>query len=214
MIYYATKETMQRYKLKTPEEFESPNAPLVQLIKQVEAGDPIYEWGCKLFYFDRRKCLQFMHFETRLVIYLVDVKVKEIGFAANALANYLMDMYDADEEMCRALETYFASSPVAIYDRITNRSVISHMNTTLSRWACDGYLFYDYVVDGVLLTRQINRDVNEVPARLRIDGKETSFLPYDYFAERIKARFFDSTPKKPCKIIPFPPRPSSTPRPR
>lgn len=214
MIYYATKETMQRYKLKTPEEFESPNAPLVQIVKQAEAGDPIYEWGCKLFYFDRRKCLQFMHFETRLVIYLVNVKVKDIDFSANALANYLMDMYDTDEEMCCALEAYFASSPFVIFDRITNRSVISHMNFTLSRWAYDGYLFYDYIVDGVLLTQQINRDVNELPVRLRIDGKETMVLPYEHFAERIKARFSDTAPKKPCKIIPFPPRPSSSPRPR
>lgn len=214
MIYYATKETMQRYKLKTPEELESPSAPLVQIVKQMEAGDPIYEWGCKLFYFNRRKCLQIMHFETRLVIYLVDIRLKEIGFAANALANYLMDMYSADEEMCRALEEYFASAPVAIFDRITNRSVISHLNTTLSRWARDGYRFYDYIVDGVMLTRQINRDVNEVPVRLRIDGKETILSPYDYFAERIKARFFDPTPKKSAKIIPFPSQPSSTPRPR
>lgn len=77
MIYYATKETMQRYKLKTPEKLDPSISPLAQAVKQKEAGQRIYEWGCKLFYFDRRKCLQIMHFETKLVIYLVDLKMAE-----------------------------------------------------------------------------------------------------------------------------------------
>ena len=74
MIYYATKETLQRYKLKTPEQFESEMAPFVRAVVNRERGNRLFEWGCKLFYFDRRKCLQIMHFETKLVIFLVDLK--------------------------------------------------------------------------------------------------------------------------------------------
>ena len=43
MIYYATKETMQRYKLKTPEQLRSEIAPLVQAVVQRERGNRIYE---------------------------------------------------------------------------------------------------------------------------------------------------------------------------
>ena len=78
MIYYATKETLQRYKLKTPEQFESEMAPFVRAVVNRERGNRLFEWGCKLFYFDRRKCLQIMHFETKLVIFLVDLKVKDL----------------------------------------------------------------------------------------------------------------------------------------
>lgn len=43
MVFYATKETMQRYKLKTPEEMEPDILPLVQTVRQKEAGQRIYE---------------------------------------------------------------------------------------------------------------------------------------------------------------------------
>ena len=93
MIYYATKETLQRYKLKTPEQFESEMAPLARAVVDRERGNRMFEWGCKLFYFDRRKCLQIMHFETKLVIFLVDLKVKDLECVGNAVAHYLLDLY-------------------------------------------------------------------------------------------------------------------------
>ena len=78
MIYYATKETMQRYKLKTPDQLKTEIAPYAQTIIENEQGNRLYEWGCKLFYFDRRKCLQIMHFETKLVVFLVNLKMERL----------------------------------------------------------------------------------------------------------------------------------------
>ena len=45
MIYYATKETLQRYKLKTPEQFESEMAPFVRAVVNRERGNRLFEWG-------------------------------------------------------------------------------------------------------------------------------------------------------------------------
>lgn len=90
MIYYATKETMQRYKLKVPQDLDPSISPLVQMIREKEDGQRIYEWGCKLFYFDRRKCLQIMHYETKLVIYLVDLKMADREHIGNSVAICLM----------------------------------------------------------------------------------------------------------------------------
>ena len=53
MIFYATKETLERYKLKTPEQMSEPMRPIVKAVIEKEQGDPMYEWGCKLFHFDR-----------------------------------------------------------------------------------------------------------------------------------------------------------------
>lgn len=43
MIYCAAKETMQRFKLKTPEMLHPSVSLLAQAIKQKEAGQRIYE---------------------------------------------------------------------------------------------------------------------------------------------------------------------------
>lgn len=58
MIIYATKKTIETYKLKMPEEFIDPTVrSLVQSIIEKEQGNRLFEWGAKLFYFDGRKCL-------------------------------------------------------------------------------------------------------------------------------------------------------------
>ena len=189
MIYYATKETIQRYKLKTPDQLKAEIAPYAQAIVEKERGNRLYEWGCKLFYFDRRKCLQVMHFETKLVVFLINLKMDELKFSGDAVAHYLLDMYSSDEGMQEALKRYFASAPFVCFDKITDRSIISSMNNVQTRWAWDGYHFYDYIKDGILHTRQINRDVNEMPVTRKVIGKEEWFIPYDRFAETIKKHF-------------------------
>lgn len=182
---------MRVFGLKTPENLISPISSLAQIVKQKEAGRRIYEWGCKLFYLDGRKCLQIMHFETKLVIYLIDWEIDEIEFAANAVAEYLLDMYKSDKHMQDALKRFFASAKNVIFDKITDRSMISCMNSMLSRWAMDGYRFYEYIDNGMLRTKKINRDVNDFPATITIDGEKNWIIPYEYFAQTIKKHFAD-----------------------
>lgn len=189
MIYYATKETMQRFQLKTPEKMDSLISPVAQAVKQKEAGQRIYEWGCKAFDFDGRTCLQIMHFETKMVIYLIDWKADEIEYAANAVAEYLLDMYKNDKQMQEALKRFFKSAFHVVFDRITDRSMITSMNSVLNRWAMDGYRFYDYIDNGTLYTKKINRDVNDLPMTITKNGKKEWIIPYEYFAQEIKSRF-------------------------
>lgn len=189
MIFYATKETFERYKLKTPDQMSEPMRPLVKAMIEKERGDSLYEWGCKLFHFDRRKCLQIIHYKTRMVIFLIDVKMADIENAPNIMAQYLFVLYEADKEMQRALERYFDSSPIVCFDKITNRSIITKMNHIQSDWACDGYRFYDYIRDGILHSKEINRDVNDYPFPTKENGKEEWHIPYTYFAEVIKKQF-------------------------
>lgn len=189
MIYYATKETMEVFGLKTPENMHPSISPLAQAVKQKEVGQHIYEWGCKAFDFDGRKCLQIMHFETKMVIYLIDWKADEIEYAANAVAEYLMDMYKEDKQMQEALKRFFASAYHVVFDKIIDRSMITSMNYVLNRWAMDGYRFYDYVENGTLYTKKINRDVNEMLATITVNGKKEWIVPYEYFAQIIKSRF-------------------------
>ena len=47
MIFYAAKETLERYKLKTHDQISEPMRPFVKAIIEKERGNFIYEWGCK-----------------------------------------------------------------------------------------------------------------------------------------------------------------------
>ena len=189
MIFYATKETLERYKLKTPDQMSELVKPFAKAMVEREKGNSMYEWGCKLFHFDSRKCLQMIHFKTRLVIFLVDIKMADVVHAPDMVAQHLFTLYDSDKEMKKALENYFASSPMACFDKIANRSIITKLNHIQSDWAWDGYRFYEYIRDGILHTKEINRDVNYYPFSTKESGKEEWHIPYKYFAEAIKQQF-------------------------
>ena len=133
--------------------------------------------------------MQFIHFKTRLVIFLVDIKMADIDQAPNMIAQYLFNLYADDLDMQKALEKYFEASPMFCFDKITNKSIIAKLNHIQSDWAWDGYRFYEYIRDGILHTKEINRDVNDYPFLTKDSGKEEWHIPYRYFAEVIKQQF-------------------------
>lgn len=190
MIYYATQQTLERYKLATPENFQTEMGDIVRMIANKERGNRLYEWGCKLFYFDRRKCLQVVHFESKLTIFLIDIKIDDIPYVANAVAQYIFDIYDGDKVMKRALERYFDSSPIVVFDKITDRSIISTLNKTQSDWAEDGYRFYEFIENGILQSKKINRKINRDWIFTRkVNGKTEYIRSAEEFERIIKENF-------------------------
>lgn len=188
MIMYATKQTIERLRIMLPSEMDPiPGSASRQLIKD-QQGDPLLEWGLKLFYFDRRKCIQAMNFASKLTIFLIDVKIDELGDALNNIALYLLDMYQADKTMIRLLERFFSQYSLCAYSKLTDRSIISSLNRNQSDFANDGYAFYDYFENNVLQTRKINHDVNfKWLVTQTIDGK----TEYIYPGEQFKALLFE-----------------------
>ena len=71
MILYATKETVKKYGIPMLEKFEDKKIrePLIA-VRENEEGKEIFEWGMKVFYFDRRKCLQLVNFSSKFTIFL------------------------------------------------------------------------------------------------------------------------------------------------
>ena len=187
MIFYATRDTMQRFNLKPSNEMTSEIAPFAQAVVKRERGNPLYEWGCKLFYFDRRKCLQMMHFESRLAVLLFDIKQSEIVYAADAVARYALEAYAGDRAMVAALKAYYDSSPLVCFERLTDRSVIGSMNQLQLEWGFERIA--DYIENGVLMSRKINREINERPVSRRVNGREEWFKPFERFKSLIKAQF-------------------------
>lgn len=190
MIYYATQQTLERYKLATSDNFQTEMGDIVRMIANKERGNRLYEWGCKLFYFDRRKCLQVVHFESKLTIFLIDIKIDDIPYAANTVAHYIFDIYDGDKVMKRALERYFDSSPLAVFDKITDRSIIATLNKTQRDWAEDGYRFYEFIENGILQSKKINRQINRDWIFTRkVNGKTEYINSAEEFERIIKENF-------------------------
>lgn len=190
MIFYATQQTLERYKLSTPENFKSEMGDVVRMIANKERGNPLYEWGCKLFYFDGRKCLQVVHFASKLTIFLIDLKMDDIMYAGNAVALYILDIYDGDKAMKRALERYFESSPIVVFDKITDRSIIYTLNKTQRDWAEDGYRFYGFIRNGILHGKEINRKINRDWIFTRkVNGKTEYINSAEEFERIIKENF-------------------------
>lgn len=191
MIIYTTKETFERFKLKLPEDMSSPLvSSLSQTILVQERGDNLLEWGGKLFYFDRRKCIQVVNFASKLTLFLIDIKLDDLPDVGNLMANYLFDIYDGNTKMTKLLNRFFSDYPAIVFSRLQNRSVIAQLNQTQSRYLDDGYRLYDYIEDGILHSRRINRDINrEWYFTEKINGKREYLNSAERFEELLKARY-------------------------
>ena len=183
MIIYVTKETSDKYKLKLPKDLKPPLDELARAVIEKEAGDRLCEWGGKLFYFDRRKCIQIVNFASKFTLFLVDVKLSDLPNIGDYIAEYIFDIYSEDKEMLSALKRMFEEHQYMCFSKLTDKSIISTLNSTQSRFAEDGYRFYDFISDGVLHTKDINRKINSDWLFTMTINKKT-----DYFYAREKFR--------------------------
>ncbi len=190
MIFYLTKLTLERYKLKLPHEMAPPTNQIVESLMAKERGNELLEWGGKIFYFDRRKCVQLANFASKFTLFLMDLKVADMNEIGNIVAQYLLELYKEDAEMCGCLERMFSEAPYCTVDRLTNRSIIATLNHTQRSFAWDGYRFYDYMQDNILHTIQINRDVNFDWVFSRKTDAGTEYFPSgELFRELVTTRY-------------------------
>lgn len=184
MIFYVTKQTFERYKLKMPEDLSFPMNEVAKATIARESGNKLLEWGGKLFYFDRRKCIQFVNFASKLTIFVFDIKMDDLPMVGNYIANYLMDIYGNDKKMIKFLERLFEEHSACCFSKLTDKSAISTLNRTQWTFADDGYRFYDYIENGILNTREINKRVNtDWLFTQKINGKTDYFYAADKFKE-------------------------------
>lgn len=190
MIIYATKETIDRYKLKMPRALPYPANEFAQGVLEKESGDRMLEWGAKLLYFDRRKCLQLVHFASKFTLFLINIKIGDLKDIGNYIAVYLFELYEDDPEMQLALRHFFTESPMVCFSKITDRGIIATLNHTQLTFADDGYRFYDFIEDGILHTIEINREMNfNWILTQKVNGKTEYFEPGERFRELLLQRY-------------------------
>ena len=185
MIIYATKQTVDRYGIKMPENFQNPFMRQMTLaVYNREKDDRLLEWGAKLFYFDRRKCIQICNFASKFTIVLVDIKKADLEIVGDLVAKYLLDIYSDNKRMTALLERLFKEHPLVCFAKLTDRKTISTMNRFQSVYLEDGYRLYDFIENGILKTIILNREINrEYLVTDKIDGKTEYFYPAERFEE-------------------------------
>ena len=108
MVIYLTKQTRERYGLKYVSELTSVLNEAAKAVLLKERGNRLLEWGAKLFYFDRRKCIQVMNLASNFTLIFADIKKTQMQDLGNYMANYIMLMYKEDKPMIKALEKMFS----------------------------------------------------------------------------------------------------------
>ena len=99
-------------------------------------------------------------------------KFADLDDVGDLIAYYLLELYKNDKQMTKALKKMFEENPVACFLKLTDKSVIATLNTTQSRFADDGYRFYEFIRNGVLHTMEINHAVNfKWLFTMKINGK-------------------------------------------
>ena len=185
MIIYATKQTVDRYGIKMPENFQNPFMRQMTLaVYNREKDDRLLEWGAKLFYFDHRKCIQICNFASKFTIVLVDIKKADLEIVGDLVAKYLLDIYSDNKRMTALLKRLFKEHPLVCFAKLTDRKTISTMNRFQSVYLEDGYRLYDFIENGILKTIILNREINrEHIVTDKIDGKTEYFYPAERFEE-------------------------------
>lgn len=84
----------------------------------------------------------------------------------------------------------FETNPITCFAKLTDKSAIAMLNTTQSRFADDGYRFYEFIRDGVLHTLEINHAVNfNWLFTMKVDKKTDYFYAGEKFKELVLKRY-------------------------
>ena len=193
MILYATTQTIQRYKLKMPDELSPEMSSLALAIIERDAGSMLREWGMKLFYFDGRKCLQAVNFASKFTLFLFDIKVADLENLGSLMAQYMLDLYAEDAEMTKCLIRMFEQDQFVAFAPLKDRNMIATLNHTQSDYAFDGERFWDYIENGTLHTRKINRDINwNYFFTYKAIGMKDYYFPAELFRELVVKEYSGS----------------------
>lgn len=189
MILYITKKTKDRFNIPLYSELTDELELLARNIL-VKEQDDIFKWGVKIFYFDRRKCLQIMNFASKVSIFLIDIKVQDVKEISNMLAHYLKIIYEDDLEVVELLDRYFKETPISFFDTLKDRSVIGSLNHNERYFLEGGYRLYDFIENGTLHTIRLNKQFNfRYVVGKKSNGKTEYIVPGEEFKKMLSQRY-------------------------
>ena len=193
MILYATKQTIKELNIPMIDELSGFNKLVSTEVIESQKDNKLFEWGIKIFYFDDRKCVQAVNFASKVTIFIFDIEKEKIKYIGDAIARYLLDIYDKDKKMQKTLKQFFEDYPTCTFAKLEDRSITATLNHNQLYFADNGNRFYDYIEDGTLKTRQINKDFNwKQIISLKKDKKVNYIFPAEYFRELLFQKYSEN----------------------
>lgn len=190
MIIYLTKESRERLNIPLTSEMRTDIKLFAEKVIEKESGDKLLEWGAKLFYFDRRKCLQIVNFASKLTLILIDIKVSDIVDIPNIMSMYMFEIYKNDLFTTKLLKRFFKENPFVAYSALKDKSIISTLNHTQSTYLEDGYRLYEFIENNVMQSKKLNYKINfDWIFTSKLDGKTDYFVSGEKFVELLKKRY-------------------------
>lgn len=190
MILYATKQTIKELDIPMVDELSAFNKAISTGVIETQTNNKLFEWGIKLFYFDGIKCIQAMNFASKLTVFIFDIEKEQIKYIGDAIAKYLLDIYEKDKKMQKTLERFFEEYPVCTFAKLEDRSIIASLNHNQNQFADNGNHFYKYIEKGILKTRQINKDFNWKNIVSVKNGEKANYVfPAEYFRELLFEKY-------------------------
>ena len=182
MIVYAVKKTKEYYEMTSPGDLSNPffRTCATHVLEQ-ESGNSLREWGAKHFVFDGRPCLLVMNFASKLTFVLINFRPDDIDSLADLIKAYMENLYDGDRKMLRCVERYFKEQTAVCFETLKDKSIIASLNSTLSYFLEDGYRLADYIKNGIMHSKDLNRDINRYPVTKKVNGKAEYILPGEEF---------------------------------
>ena len=196
MIIYGTKQTMERYGIPQINEIQDlKQKEKATNIFDAEHGDRMLEWGIKVFYFERRKCLQVCHFASKITFIFLDFKKKEIPALSSLIARCMFALYEDKPDMQKLLNRLWEEHGETCFDKLTDRKVISTMNYFQSAYIEFSGLLYNWIDEaGAIDMIKINKIINEDHiVSEKINGKTDYYCPIKKFEELLTEYYADAT---------------------
>lgn len=182
MKYNATKLTIARFRLPQHESVESAEP------------DDLFQWGLKVFYFQKNKCLQILNFASKLTVFLYDVKIKDTENIPELLEQNLWTLFQQDEEIHTALKWYLGQLNSVVYAPLKNRSIVSSLNYNQTHYLLDGAELLLYLEDGKPNMMQLNAAYNfRFLVGKKIDGKTDFIVPAEEFKKLLMEMYSSET---------------------
>ena len=184
MEYYATKLTIDRFRL-----------PQQESAKPDEV-DELFQWGLKVFYFEKKKCLQILNFASKLTVFLYDVKVKDTENIPELLQRNLWPLFEQDEEIHSALKWFLGQLNPAVYAPLQNRSIVSSLNYNQTYYLMDGAELLQYLEDGKPNMTELNAAYNfRFLVGKKINGKTDYIVPAEEFKKLLMEKYSSEAAK-------------------
>ncbi len=127
MILYAMKKTIQEYPLPVPLR-NTEHLKKAGEVLSSQVSDRMMAWGVKGIMVNGVPGLLAAHFESRLTFFLPDLPAGKLKETGERLRKQIYAFYKSDPEMKPLLDCYFAENPVAVFDTLTDRSIMGVLN--------------------------------------------------------------------------------------